>query len=113
MSTEDDERGWAGVIRAWRAAPDLLPEPEPWRAQAACRGVNPDVFFPDKGQSVARARAICARCPVRDACLEYALAAGSNHVDVGVWGGTTTRERRQIRNARRPGRSPRRATRPR
>lgn len=107
MSTDDGD-DYTGTIRAWRAAPDLMPDdPEPWRAQAACRGVDPDVFFPEKGQSVGgprefytRARVFCARCPVREACLDYALERSSWPEDAGMWGGTTPRERRQIRAAR-------------
>lgn len=62
-----------------------------------CTGLDPDLFFPDApGQEQFRARevaALCGSCPVRDACLEYALA---NNV-VGVWAGTTTAERRDLR----------------
>ncbi|MDE0803430.1 MAG: WhiB family transcriptional regulator [Acidimicrobiales bacterium] len=64
----------------------------------SCRGVDPDVFFPDRGESLAPAQAICAECIVSDECLEYALANGERF---GVWGGTSERERRRIRRARR------------
>lgn len=64
----------------------------------SCRGVDPDVFFPDRGESLSPAQAICAECIVSDECLEYALANGERF---GVWGGTSERERRRIRRARR------------
>lgn len=71
-------------------------EPD-WMDQANCRGMDPDVWFPARGESLARQRAICAACTVRDQCLEYALAHGMNH---GVWGGQSERERRRIRRDR-------------
>lgn len=67
-------------------------------AFGACRGVDPDVFFPDQGQSLEPARRICADCAVRDECLEYAL---DNRERFGVWGGTSERERRRLRRDRR------------
>lgn len=64
----------------------------------ACMGVDPDLFFPERGASVAEAKAVCRSCPVIDACLEYALQEG---IKVGIWGGCSERERRQIRRTRR------------
>ncbi|MBV8161486.1 MAG: WhiB family transcriptional regulator [Acidimicrobiia bacterium] len=70
-----------------------------WQRGAACRGLGEEsqaIFFPAKGESTAEARAICERCPVADQCLDFALA---NHC-IGVWGGTSERQRRRMR--RRP-----------
>lgn len=64
----------------------------------SCRGSDPDVFFPDRGESLEPAKAICAECIVRDECLEYAL---DNRERFGIWGGTSERERRRLRRARR------------
>ncbi len=68
-------------------------------AGAACArpGVDPEWFFPvgDPGAEE-RARAVCAGCPVRDACLAYAM----EHAVQGIWAGTTTEERRDWRRAR-------------
>lgn len=64
----------------------------------SCRGMDPDLFFPDRGESLAPAQAICAECIVADECLEFALANGERF---GVWGGTSERERRRIRRRRR------------
>ena len=69
-----------------------------WRNRAACQGVDPDVFFPVSDEDAARAKAICATCAVRQACLEYALAHRERD---GVWGGATERERRRILRQRR------------
>lgn len=69
---------------------------EPWRAQAACAGADPAIFFPARGASTEPARAICARCPVAEPCLDHALAYSERH---GIWGGTTGRDRRRLREA--------------
>ena len=53
-----------------------------------------------------QAAGICRDCPVKTACLEYALA---NHIDHGVWGGTSERERRRIARRRRVGAGPERS----
>jgi WhiB family transcriptional regulator, redox-sensing transcriptional regulator len=65
-----------------------------WRDQAECRGTDLAVFFPGRGESAEPARQICARCPVRGPCLDYALSLGIVH---GIWGGLTERDRRALR----------------
>lgn len=65
---------------------------------ARCRGFDPSEFFPSDGVGVEVARRVCADCPVRIPCLEYALAY---HIDHGVWGGCSERERRRILRRRR------------
>ncbi|MHB1503940.1 MAG: WhiB family transcriptional regulator [Acidimicrobiales bacterium] len=71
-----------------------------WRKHAACRGIDPLVFYPtsDDDADAEEAKAICAICPVRQACLEHALTSRERE---GVWGGTTERERRRIHRQRR------------
>jgi WhiB family redox-sensing transcriptional regulator len=69
-----------------------------WRQRAACRGVDPDVFYPSTDEEAEEAKAICRICPVRESCLEYALV---NRERDGVWGGATERERRRIIRQRR------------
>ena len=71
-----------------------------WRKRAACRGLDAEIFFPGTDEEVdaAEAKAICALCPVRQACLEHALASRERE---GIWGGTTERERRRIVRQRR------------
>ena len=65
-----------------------------WRERAACRGADLGLFFPDRGGSAEPARRICARCPVREPCLEFALRHGITH---GIWGGLAERDRRALR----------------
>ena len=69
-----------------------------WMARGKCKEVAPDIFFPNDGMGVLVAQRICAECPVSEACLEYAL---EHHIDHGVWGGASERERRRILRRRR------------
>lgn len=77
----------------------LREKPTEWMALANCAGLDADFMFPERGENVGPAKAICARCCVRDACLDYALTPP---VELwGIWGGTTARERKPLRRARR------------
>jgi WhiB family transcriptional regulator, redox-sensing transcriptional regulator len=69
-----------------------------WMALGSCRNLPPDTMFPRDGLGVLRAKTVCSGCPCLQACLDYAL---DNHITLGVWGGTSVRERRQIRKQRR------------
>lgn len=64
-----------------------------WMSEGRCREMPPELFFPNDGIGVAAAQQICATCPVREPCLQYAL---ENHISHGVWGGASERERRRI-----------------
>jgi WhiB family redox-sensing transcriptional regulator len=78
--------------------------PGRWVHQAACQETPFIDFFPSTKdvQGQQWAKAICARCPVRDACLEYALVTFTyNNGDDGIWGATTHRERIAMRRAAR------------
>ena len=66
-----------------------------WRELAACRGSDLEVFFPGRGESAGPARRVCAACPVRQPCLDYAI---TNRIVYGVWGGLTERERRALQS---------------
>jgi WhiB family transcriptional regulator, redox-sensing transcriptional regulator len=68
-----------------------------WQEQANCLGVDPDLFFPERGASTREAKAVCRSCEVQGDCLEYALAHGEKF---GIWGGLSERERRRVRRAR-------------
>jgi WhiB family transcriptional regulator, redox-sensing transcriptional regulator len=80
-------------------------EQEEWRYAAACRGEDPTLFFApsyfekrrEKQAREAVAKAICARCPVRIDCLDFALITRESH---GVWGGFNEMERRRLLRAR-------------
>ena len=72
-----------------------------WRAQAACRNIEPDFFFPSgtTGQAVDQidaAKAVCRSCCSRSECLEFALATNQ---ESGVWGATSEEERRKLRKS--------------
>ena len=72
-------------------------EERSWQDQANCMGVDPDLFFPERGASTKEAKGVCRGCVVREDCLEYALANGEKF---GIRGGMSERERRRIRRAR-------------
>jgi WhiB family redox-sensing transcriptional regulator len=63
----------------------------------ACAGEDPELFFPEQGDSVTAAKRICAGCPLRTGCLEFAMEHG---IRFGVWGGTCEADRRELRIAR-------------
>lgn len=67
--------------------------PPPWTDDALCSQTDPEVFFPEKGGSTKRAKAVCAACPVAAACLDYAL---ENREAFGVWGGKSEPERVEL-----------------
>jgi WhiB family redox-sensing transcriptional regulator len=69
-----------------------------WRQHAACRGLDPEVFYPVSDEEAEVAKAVCAECAVRQLCLEHALSIREKD---GVWGGATERERRRIIRQRR------------
>jgi WhiB family redox-sensing transcriptional regulator len=79
------------------------PHKADWWPHAACRTADPELFFPisaagPAAAQIAGAKAVCARCGVRDECLNFALATRQVH---GVWGGTTPEERQVLRTTTR------------
>jgi WhiB family transcriptional regulator, redox-sensing transcriptional regulator len=71
-----------------------------WRERAACLGMSTELFFPagSTGKAIDQAdeaKLVCAGCPVRRQCLEYAIGTGQE----GIWGATTEDERRSLRRA--------------
>jgi WhiB family transcriptional regulator, redox-sensing transcriptional regulator len=79
-----------------------------WQDRAACRGMDVLLFFgpddqadPEREIREAKAKAVCALCPVRAQCLDYAL---QNSIKYGIWGGLNEEERARERRhrARRP-----------
>lgn len=75
-----------------------------WRHQAACKEIaDPDIFFPigttgPALEQIESAKEICQRCCVRARCLDWALNTGQ---DIGVWGGLSEEERKEIQQSRR------------
>jgi WhiB family transcriptional regulator, redox-sensing transcriptional regulator len=85
---------WGGAPGPLETLTDAL-KPLKWQNRAACRDVGGDAWYPEDHHNVSRTvRTVCDSCPVRDECLEDALARDDQH---GVWGGYSVRERRQIR----------------
>jgi WhiB family redox-sensing transcriptional regulator len=86
--------------RPGRAQAGHRPQPQEtdlrWQERALCKQVDPELFFPFKGEvAVANAaKQVCGMCEVRAECLAYALA---HHEYDGIWGGTSDRERRRQR----------------
>jgi WhiB family redox-sensing transcriptional regulator len=67
-------------------------------ARAACRKVaEKNIFFPEPGDPGTVAKLICAHCPIRRECLDWAL---DHREDYGIFGGTTGRERIEMRKLR-------------
>lgn len=68
-----------------------------WVKRAACRGMDPSLFFPERGENekVDKAKEICQSCAVRDECAEYGL-----YEQKGFWGGTSPMARRKLRKER-------------
>ena len=73
------------------------PDDQSWQDYANCLGVDPDLFFPERGASTREAKEVCRGCVVREDCLEYALVNGEKF---GIWGGMSERERRRLRRQR-------------
>src|SRR5882762_2564221 len=90
----------------WASVPYIEHYPRPmearmdtqWMRFGKCRKVAPATFFPSDGVGVEVARRLCAECPVKEPCLEYALV---ERIDHGIWGGASERERRRILRRRR------------
>lgn len=91
-----------GTDREFPTLDELLDAPA-WMARAACRGKPPEMFFPARGEPIEPAKAVCAGCPVADECLDYAIGSYTDTglPVIGIWGGTSGRERRRMRAARR------------
>lgn len=66
---------------------------EAWQRDAACAGMDTNIFFAEKGQRLDEAKATCAPCPVKRECLECAIR---NRERNGVWGGLTPKQRRSV-----------------
>ena len=75
----------------------LIERQMPWRARAACIGIDTRLFFVGRGEKPDPAVvAACERCAVRDECLDWAVT----HEKFGYWGGVGERPRRRLRRER-------------
>lgn len=97
--------------------PDIATLDEDWRERARCKGTHGRFHLADEGvarsdlsqkarakraeacQLRKRAQAMCDRCPVRVACLDWVLRNISDSVDVGIWASTTRNQRKRMRRA--------------
>src|SRR4051794_19837379 len=91
----DTKAGGSQIMHDDTTQPAILPEN--WQDDANCLGVDPDLFFPERGASTREAKEVCRGCVVREQCLEFALQNGEKF---GIWGGLSERERRRIRRQR-------------
>lgn len=89
MSQTLEKTGGRGIELL--AAP--ITEERPWVVFSACRDKDSDLFFPQTKVQERSAISICATCPVKGECLEYALEAD---IRFGVWGGMSERQRRRL-----------------
>lgn len=74
-------------------------DPDSWRTEAACLGMDTETFYPYGTESPMPAKRVCRTCPVRRECLLDALAEPAT-IDLGIRGGLTEAERRQLRRQR-------------
>lgn len=78
----------------------ILREPMTWMEKGACRGVDADQFFPEKCSAGAHYKVVienfCNVCSVKESCLNFAL----DNYELGIWGGTTARKRKDLRSQR-------------
>jgi len=76
-----------------------------WMVDADCQDLPTDLFFPQPGrQGTANAKQaikVCRSCPVREACLAYAMSFPDRSLP-GIWGGTTERERSRMHHSETP-----------
>ena len=79
-----------------------LKAPQDWRDQAECRDLDVNLFFPVSEEDEAPAKDVCAVCPVREECLDWAIATRQSD---GIWGGLNETERRRERRRRQAGRA--------
>jgi WhiB family redox-sensing transcriptional regulator len=77
--------------------PDLVPTRPAWMERGACAGSGCRLFLSEYERDVQRAKVVCNRCQVREACCAFAVADPSLQ---GVWGATTASERRALRRRR-------------
>ncbi|WP_299577508.1 WhiB family transcriptional regulator [uncultured Williamsia sp.] len=73
-------------------------EPADWEADAICGEVDPELWFPDRGEHSKAAARLCGQCPVQGECLDAALERDERF---GIWGGLNTRQRDRLARRRR------------
>ena len=79
-----------------------------WRGQAACLGLDTNLFFPavGDGTTVRQALAVCngdldnPACPVKEQCLAFAMSFDQDEDVAGIFGGLTSADRKKLRKER-------------
>jgi WhiB family redox-sensing transcriptional regulator len=71
--------------------------PDAWKLDGLCAQIDPELWFPEKGERTRLAQRLCGQCSVQATCLEYALTNDERH---GVWGGKSERQRQKMLGAR-------------
>lgn len=94
------QRNWRAHGAKWNQPPEPLMKDligTAWMKDGACRGHNTDWWFNGKPSDTTYRLAlkICANCPVRTTCLQWALQWPVQDLH-GIWGGTSQRERVRI-----------------
>jgi len=64
-----------------------------WQDEAACRGIDTNLFFPENADVDDQVLALCENCPVKDECRDYGVV----YEEWGIWGGLTASQRRRVR----------------
>lgn len=86
------QTGDTGQGRGLPTVPDL--PPSGWACLGACVGLDPALFFPERGDPTGPAKTVCADCQVADECLHWALVTSQKF---GIWGGRSEKERRRLK----------------
>ena len=67
------------------------------KSKGLCKGTDPEIFHPDRGERAKEQQAVCEDCPIKTPCLEYAI---TNNIKFGIWGGESARQRKRTKNER-------------
>ena len=72
-----------------------------WQKDAACRGMDTNIFFPKRGEpkKTEKAKKVCASCPVINECRDYSFELAQEFETVGIFGGLATRNRQEVLSA--------------
>jgi WhiB family redox-sensing transcriptional regulator len=87
--TEPQPLATAVTRRSIALAPGL-----DWQERSLCTSMPVRLFFPEPRESTRQAKSVCRRCDVAVECLEYAMY---HQIEHGIWGGLSSRQRRQLR----------------
>lgn len=92
LRTAPTPRSQRPLTRRDKPGSGLIRADAEWMAQASCRGLDPNLFHPGPHTDQSEPKAVCAKCPVREQCLDYAI----RHREMfGIWGGLNERERKR------------------